>query len=189
MRSVIRKIFIILPLLLFTIAVWSICFHNTDFPVVGGMIQQSLRQQKNLAGKIEQQKKLLAEAEPELNMLKHLRNTSFPVSKEIVTQFRNRVEQVFQASGARILSISNPTQVKAATGLEVYELKLSALLHVEELQIIMSELGKPPLILYKIVNIRPDNMKNPDGISLEITFAVVSFVDGKQAKPVVGGRK
>lgn len=178
-----------LPLLFFGIAVWSLFFHNSEFPVVSDMIERSQKRQKSLLDKIMLQEKLLIEAEPDLNMLKHLRNTSFQTEKEIASKFRTRVEQIFQASGARILSISNPTQVKAAKGLEVYELKMTARLHIEELLIILKELGKPPFVLYKTVTIRPDNMKNPEEIILDITLAAASFIDGQHAKPVVGGRK
>mgnify|MGYP004430957283 CR=1 FL=1 len=91
------KIFwlVFFPVLLLALILWCYLGRNSHFPVLAGMIENSLMKQNNLQGRIVQQQKFLQESEPPLRQLEGLRQDAFEEDKEIISEFRGRIEQLY----------------------------------------------------------------------------------------------
>ncbi len=147
------------------------------------MIKKSERQQADLKKKIQQQRNLINEREPAARELFFIRENSFIIGGDIVGSLRERVEKIFNSSGARVRTIGTPRQLKSnSTGIELYEITLTVEAKTDELLIVMQEFSKPPFLMWRSLTLRPNNMLKPEFLNMNITVAATGF---KKEQPSV----
>lgn len=183
-EKILNYISVLFPALLVLLAAWSWMTKEQHFPWLGTMIRKAERQQDDLKQKIRQQESLIRTKTPAAGQLTVIREKSFSAKDDVSGQLRGRVERVFSASGAKVRTIGSARQLKGSAGIELYEITLTAEGNTNELLIILQELSKPPCLLWRSVAIRPNNMLNPEFLSMNITIAGVGF---KNAPPAAEG--
>lgn len=175
---------VLLPVLLVGLAIWCLLSKDQHFPWLGAMIKKSERQQADLKKKIRQQEELIKSREPAARELFFIRENSFTAGEDIIGQLRGRVERIFNASGARVRTIGTPRRLKSnSTGIELYEISLTAELKTNELEIVMQEFSKPPCLLWRSITARPNNMLKPEFLSVNLIVSAAGF---EKTQPATG---
>ncbi len=174
---------LMIPVMLTSLAIWCLFSQDQHFPWIGSMIKEAERQQAKLKDKIQQQRQIMQEREPAALELARIRENSFSTADDIIGLLRSRVEQTLSSSGTRVRTIATPRKVKSASGLDLYEIALTAEAKTDELTTIMQEFSKQPVLLWRSLAIRPNNMRKPEFLNLNITIAVVGFPE-KTSIPV-----
>lgn len=169
---------VLVPLGLLAITILGFTGKNDDFWILSEMIKKAQKQQKVQEQKIQQLERNIAENQPKLQALQLLRKNAIPANyTDIIGTFRSRVEQVFYASGAQVKTISTPRQLKGVPGVELYEITLAADIRIEELLTVMDTLNKPPVLLWRNITLRPNNVINPEFLTLNAVIGAICFKD------------
>ena len=189
MRETTKRLFsLLLPLALFLAAIFLFFMQKTSFPVLSGMIEKVQKEQKNSIRRISLLKNGIESKQQELTRLNKIRRMSMPPDyTDVVGSFRSRTEQIFYAAGAQVKTISTPRKLKGASGLELYEIHLTAEIRTAELVSVMESLNKPPVFLWRSLHLRPNNVINPEYININAVLGAVCFRpendSGKGGKP------
>ncbi len=176
MSENIRKIMMMGGAVLLAVtAVMSIVYRDRDFPVVSGWIWKAERQRKDINKKIDVQEKIIEGHMTADQELRQLKAVSFKKNDAVTEIMRSRIEQVFNVSGAKIMTIGSPRKLKGVDGIDLYEINLTAQIKTNELELIAAEFSKPPRLLWRAVNFRPNNMLKPEYLNANLTISAICF--------------
>lgn len=164
-----------IPVWLVVLAAWCMLSKDRHFPWIGAMIKQAERQENDLSNKIRQQRQIMAEREPAVQELFRIRENSFSNAEDISGMLRGRVERTLSASGAIVRTIATPRKIRSVGDLELYEITFTAEAKTNEMTTVMQEFGKPPVLLWRTLAIRPNNVLKPEFLNLSVAIAAVGF--------------
>lgn len=180
MRHQIQKVFFIFfTLLCFLIAIYSLFWNVHNFPFISEMIVKEQKKQKDLLRKISLAEEVIRSQQPQIDQLMVLQERSYvnlPL-QDLIGNFRERIEKIFNSSGAKIRTIASPKRGKSDPAVMLYELQLTAEVTTAQLFTIMKDMEGKPQFLWKTINLRPNNILAPSHLILNSTITAICFQD------------
>lgn len=180
MRHQIQKVFFIFfTLLCFLIAIYSLFWDVHNFPFISKMIIKEQKKQKDLLRKISLVEEVIRSQQPQIDQLMFLQEKSYVnfSSQDLIGNFRERIEKIFNSSGAKIRTIASPKRGKSDPAVMLYELQLTAEVTTAQLFTIMKDMEGKPQFLWKTINLRPNNILAPSHLILNSTITAICFQD------------